>query len=156
MKNFDKFLDWARDNDWIIEEAEESYKMPPGFAGKIPQWESTAVGYNIISNREETVFLVVGESLQCEETESQTFRWDTFKNISLEASEGDEREAVTEWWKYHFPVLMIVSGEYEFYAADIRDGSVVNGAEPMFEETTKTADSIDEFFEMITKGEIIL
>ena len=86
MKNFDKFLDWARDNNWIIEEAEADYETPPEFAGKIPEWEDIARHYKNIAGSDETVFLVVGESLRCEETEGQSFRWDTFKNISLEAS----------------------------------------------------------------------
>lgn len=110
--------------------------------------------YKLIINPQERIWFVTGDSLENETPGSEGFQWDTFKNICIEASE-DGGKTETAWWDKRFPfILSIDYGDYEFFAINTDDGSIEYGIEPLFDETEKVADSLDEFWEMAVSGGI--
>ncbi|HAA6465519.1 TPA_asm: hypothetical protein GFZ78_01130 [Listeria monocytogenes] len=52
--------------------------------------------------------------------------------------------------------MMSVGGCYEYYAITLKDGSVVHGSEPEFEESSIVAESFADFLLKIKIGKIIL
>ena len=58
------------------------------------------------------------------------------------------------WWDNHCPLLYSVIECYEFYTINLRDGSVEYSCEPIFEESEKVADSLDDFFCKVINGDI--
>ncbi|MBQ8569673.1 MAG: hypothetical protein IJ446_10700 [Oscillospiraceae bacterium] len=159
MKGFEKFLEWAKKHDWIIETAEEGkYKLPEIYKGKIGYIEQLAEKYKCICNPDEDAWLVFGEHIS--EHGEDGFAWDTFKNITLNACDTDDEfdkqlyKEAYNWWEKHYPFYIAVYDCYEFYAVNTDDGSVVYGMEPMFEDAEKVADSVDEFFENVIAGKV--
>lgn len=154
MNSFEKFLRFVKEKGWTIEKADgKGHMLPEVYRGKTGYFEEIADKYSNIINSYENVWFSVGDTLE-DEKENDTFRWDTFKNISLLSTE-DGGKTEREWWDRHFPFLLSVrSGEYEFFAINTDDGSVEYGFEPMFEETEKVADSLDDFFEKAVSGEL--
>ncbi|EDJ9677123.1 TPA: hypothetical protein IP792_000204 [Listeria monocytogenes] len=52
--------------------------------------------------------------------------------------------------------MMSVGGCYEYYAITLKDGSVVHGSEPEFEESLVVADSFVDFLLKIMAGEMVI
>ncbi|EAF5052010.1 hypothetical protein C2W34_08740 [Listeria monocytogenes] len=52
--------------------------------------------------------------------------------------------------------MMSVGGCYEYYAITLKDGSVVHGSEPEFEESSIVADSFADFLLKIMAGEMVI
>ncbi|MCI5752023.1 MAG: hypothetical protein MR038_05995 [Oscillospiraceae bacterium] len=158
MSGFEKFLEWAEKHGWRIEECAEgeSYDIPEVYRGKLGEFEDIIKKYRVISNPGYTAWLVLGSSLSDTSPDSAEITWDYYKSISIDAADGDdELNAVNQWWDRHFPFLLSVDYGYEFYAVNTEDGSVVYACEPMFEDGEKAADSIDEFFAGVVKGEYL-
>lgn len=189
MCGFERFLNWAKEQNWSVKEiGAEKYELPEVYRGKIDEWEKITQMYEKIENADGTIHLVLGELLRCDPMVAKKYKiiwrgpspdetdpefdydrllnsdddlpilWDTFKLISLDVAEPDkeEMETVEKWWDKHFPFLIYTGWEYEFYAVDVENGTVVNGFEPEFEDTEKVADSLNDFFEKIVSGDIIL
>ncbi|WP_427870605.1 hypothetical protein [Leucobacter luti] len=63
-----------------------------------------------------------------------------------------QRAQVSEFWEAHLPILMRADGDSAFLTLNRRNGAVVSGCEPAFEETTELAASVDEFFRAVIDG----
>lgn len=158
MSAFESFMQFIKEKGWIIEEADgKGHMLPEVYKGKTGYYEEIADKYSVIMNVEENVWFTVGEDLEDEESydeESRPIRWNTFMNMSISTSE-DGGKTEREWWDKRFPFLLSVKyGEYEFFAVNTDDGSVEYGFEPLFEETEKVADSLDDFFNKAVSGEM--
>lgn len=184
MSCFEQVIQILNKEGWTIRGVKEKkYEIPQIYRGKIFEFEDIANKYDVIVNPDDTVWFVIGEHLKCdadvalknkilggyEDTESGLtasdiinsseklpFLWDTFKNISIGASEDN---GVTEqkWWDKHFPFIMSVKdGYYEFYSVNVDDGSIEYGTEPMFEDTETVAASFEDFWNKIISEKIEL
>ena len=51
---------------------------------------------------------------------------------------------------------MSVGGDYIYYAIELSTGRIVEGSEPEFEDVTAAAASLEDFFDKIADGEIVL
>lgn len=95
-----------------------------------------------------------------EDRGNDAFRWNELELMSLQAAEEEHddewKRAIMCFWNGHLPVYLSVAGEYEYYAIRMRDGVIVHGTEPEFEETTEIAPSFPRFLEMVCTGKIIL
>ncbi|MHC4830940.1 MAG: hypothetical protein ACYTFT_11410 [Planctomycetota bacterium] len=78
------------------------------------------------------------------------FSWDEIERQSLAATGSDPGWAseVREFWDNHIPIALSVRDGYA-YLAIARDGSIVRGEEPEFEETTHIAESYEQFLKLI-------
>lgn len=76
--------------------------------------------------------------------------------VSLEGAEGDAEweNEIKEFWDNHLPIIMSVKCGYSYYAISMKNGSIVQGAEPEFEECEVIAGSFEEFIKKIIKKEI--
>ncbi|MCX4354871.1 MAG: hypothetical protein OSJ43_01460 [Oscillospiraceae bacterium] len=85
------------------------------------------------------------------------FAWNEFQKIEHEnAFEDDDRDAVEQFWRGHLPIMMSVGGGYKYWALRLADGKSVSGYEPMFEETSVAANSLEDFLKKIIDGCISL
>ena len=156
----DKFLNWAKENGWTVEESTESQTLPTAVAERYPdlpaEWyEFTEYLKNCADASDTVWFLMMDGYSPKDENEWQ---YNEFERISLEAADGDERwtEQIQNFWNGHFPIVMSVRDGYAYYAIRIADGSVVSGAESEFEETEVAAESFGEFLQKVISGEIQL
>jgi len=92
------------------------------------------------------------------QTDESKFIWNEFEKISIEAAEDDEKliQEVNEFWDLHLPIIFRVGGDYEYYAINISNGSVVYSFAPYFEEAEEVAISFYDFLDKIIKGVILI
>lgn len=77
------------------------------------------------------------------------WQWNEWELISLQSAEGDDewKEKIVDFWNNHLPIFLSVRDGYSYYAISMEDGSVVQGAEPEFEECKLVAASLADFLE---------
>ena len=71
--------------------------------------------------------------------------------ISLKSAENDDewKESTTNFWNNHLPIFLSVKDGYAYYAISMKDGSIVRGSEPEFEECKLVAVSFADFLEKL-------
>ena len=107
-------------------------------------------------NAEENVwFLCINDYLEDDE---DSFKWNEFETISLDAADDENELAngIKNYWNKHFPIIMSVKNNYEYYAINIENKKIVYGYEPEFEESKIIANNFKELLDKIMKGEIKL
>ena len=84
------------------------------------------------------------------------FKWNEFESMSLEAAEEDLtwKEDIKFFWDNNLPIIMSVANDYAYYAIN-SNGEIVLGTEPEFEEVKKTANSFEEFVNMIMTNKVL-
>ena len=119
----------------------------------IPElWQEFIGKVRCMVNTDETIWFLGTDDFSFQS--DQAFRWNEWELISLESAEGDTEwcNEVKQFWDEHLPIVMSVRTGYSYYAIFIRDGSVVKGSEPEFEECEVAADSFKTFIESILNG----
>lgn len=78
--------------------------------------------------------------------------------MSLDAAEGDSSwiAEIKSFWNDHLPICLSLKDGYSYYALCLKDGTIVTGEEPEFEETTQVAPSFRDFLQMLCNGELDL
>lgn len=108
------------------------------------------------TNEDETAWFITPKGFA--ESDPEKWRYNEFELISLEAANDDNdtewSSEITEFWNNYMPVALNIEGGYSYYALSMKDGSVVYGCEPEFEEPETTADSFEKFLEKIISGEM--
>jgi hypothetical protein len=144
----DTFFTWA-ENNWQIEFSPSPQQFPDEIIQRYPnipaEYRLFYEKINLCANESDTTwFLSKNDFL---ETNEDSFVWNTFEKISLDAADNDEElmAQIKEYWDCHLPIVLSVGGEYEYYAINVNTGAVVQGYEPEFEESSKVADSFLEF-----------
>ena len=79
--------------------------------------------------------------------------------MSLEAAEDDENECnnIQKWWDNYIPILLSVRDGYSHFSMSLCEnsfGQIVEGYEPIYEDTIIVANSLKEFLEKIMSNEI--
>ena len=79
-------------------------------------------------------------------------------SVSLDAAEGDNSwtAEIKSFWNEHLPICLSLKDGYSYYALCLKDGTIVTGEEPEFEETTEVAPSFRDFLQMLCNGELDL
>ncbi len=74
------------------------------------------------------------------------FAWNEWEQQSVDAAGDDSEwiEQIRSFWDQHLPVALSVKDGYMYYALR-KDGTVVSGREPEFEETTHAATTYAAF-----------
>jgi hypothetical protein len=160
MEKINDFINWATKNGWKItlknndvgnlpQDIIERYNIPIEYKYFLETIEDCV-------NADDNVwFLCIKDYLPKPEN---TFRWNEFELMSLEAAE-EEDELINEiknYWNKHFPIIMSVEGDYEYYAINVENKKIVYGYEPEFEEGKIVANNFDELLAKIINKEIEL
>lgn len=130
---------------------------------KCVNWESLASGrlvhapdelhdfissYSICANPDDTAWFL-NPSDYADKTDT-VFPWNEFKNQSKESADAEEWEKINTFWNAHIPFLFSVKNGYTYLAYIIERndrGKIVCGNEPIYEEVSVIAESLDEFKE---------
>lgn len=155
----DIFLQWAVKKGWKVEMRQEPANLPSTVLERynpIPkEWISFISKVKFCISDSGTVWLLSAEDyLPKDNTE---WRYNEFELISLDAA-SDDRESenrIRAFWNQHLPIVMSVGEEYEYYAIDIQNGTIVCGNEPEFEEIKVVAASFAEFLQKIAEEKIV-
>ena len=99
--------------------------------------------------------------LGIEDFDGQThtgWHWNEWELLSREAAEGDSEweKSIVEFWDNHLPIFMSVRGGYSYYAISMKDGSIVQGNEPEFEECELVASSFSDFLKKVMRDDLQL
>jgi hypothetical protein len=160
MDKIRNFVKWAENNGWKIttknnilenfpKDIVERYNIPD-------EYKKFLENIEVCTNVDENVwFLCIGDYLPKSE---DSFRWNEFELISLEAADGDIEmiNEIKNYWNKHFPIIMGVKGGYEYYAINVENKKIVYGYEPEFEEGKIVSNNFEELLEKIIKKEIEL
>ncbi len=68
----------------------------------------------------------------------------------------DDEAEIKSFWNEHLPICLSLKDGYSYYALCLKDGTIVTGEEPEFEETTEVAPSFRDFLQMLCNGELDL
>lgn len=120
------------------------------------QWLDFISTVKSIKNNDDTTWFLCKDDFDVQEEDA--FQWNEWELVSLESAEGDgERETeINKFWNNHLPIIMSVKGSYSYYAISIKNGSIVQGAEPEFEECEIVANSFEELLRKIINNKILL
>ena len=160
MKEINEFFAWAKNNNWQLELSSDKKQFPNEVLQRyinIPvEYTSFYEQITLCHNQSFTSWFLTEEDFL--QTDERKFAWNEFEKISLGAAEDDEKliKEVNDFWKLHLPIMFCVGSDYEYYAINISNGSVVNGYEPEFEEVTEEAKSFCDFLGKIINGEIVV
>lgn len=156
---FEEFLTYMKEQGWNIELNKVRKKHLPkvieeNYANAPSPWLDFILDVKSISNSNDTTWFLCSDDFEAQEEE--LFRWNEWELISLESAEGDVEweNKIKEFWKSHLPIIMSVIDGYSYYAISIRNGSIVRGEEPEFEECEIIADSFEKFLKGIINKRI--
>lgn len=155
------FFDYMKENGWNVElnEMQNSY-LPEAITSRyrnIPkQWLEFFSNIKHMISSDETIWFLSAEDFDMQSDDA--FQWNEWELISLESSKGDTEweNKIKKFWNNHLPIVMSVKGCYSYYAISIKDGSIVHGSEPEFEECEAVASSFMDFIERIARNELQL
>ena len=156
-----EFLTCMKERGWNVElnQGDEVYlpkKLEERYTN-IPQaWLDFISAVKCIKNNEDTTWFLCVDNFEVQR--DNAFQWNEWEIISLEGAESDAEweNEIKEFWNSHLPIILSVNGGYSYYAIFMKDGSIVQGEEPEFEECTKVANSFDEFMKKIIEKEIFI
>ena len=133
---------------------DERLSLPPLIVSRYP-WIPADVAEAIGKLRElvhpTETFWILAVSDYKGESES-AFAWNEWEIITTEGPHFSESDILKtkSFWDHHFPLALSVGNGYEYFALT-RDGTVVTGAGPDFEETEAFADSYPAFLWKVAK-----
>ena len=152
------FAEWAKAEGWKVELQAHEVQLPPAIRKRFPQIPHDVVGFisqvKTCVRKDDTAWMLCVEDF----VRNEGFRWDEFERLSLDAASDDVewQGRITSFWNDHLPVVISCKGEYCYFAVRLKDGVVVRGDEPEFEETTEVAKSFGALLEAISKGTIVI
>jgi hypothetical protein len=159
MEKINDFINWIKNNGWKITLENNDIKNLPRNVFErynIPVEYKQFLGNvkNCVNADENVWFLCIEDYLPKSE---DSFRWNEFELISLEAADDIElTNKIKNYWNKHFPIIMSVEGDYEYYAINVENKKIVYGYEPEFEESKTVANNFYELLEKIINKEIQL
>lgn len=79
------------------------------------------------------------------------FAWNEIEKMALGGTEDDaEKRTIAAFWDRHLPIAMAPDGDYDYLAISMRDGAVVHGYAPEWEEVTHVAPSFDHWLGLLS------
>ena len=155
------FIEWAENNDWhVVRKNSETLNLSKKFTKRYTQipyeyQEFLMCVDEFVSPSEKIWFLCESDY---NNKSNSAFKWNEYEIISLDAAGKDRnwKREIISWWDKYLPIVMSVQDGYSYYAIDLYNekGAIVEGCEPEFEEVTKIADNLEDFFDLIIKNKI--
>jgi hypothetical protein len=85
-------------------------------------------------------------------TSGLAFAWNAWEILTLDSARKSRDEqwaaSIRSFWDEHFPIFISVKGEYAYFAIEKGTLKIVNGIEPVFEETVFVTDSFADLLKM--------
>ncbi len=133
-------------NNYLPEEIADRYKNIPSL------WREFIVTIKEIMCPDETEWFLCVDDFDWRLYRVHTaWHWNEWELISLKSAESDDewKESITNFWNNHLPIFLSVKDGYAYYAISMKDGSIVRGSEPEFEECKLVAVSFADFLEKL-------
>lgn len=160
MNTIEKFIEWAKKNDWDIER-HDSFNLPDYILRRFSHIPKDYLDFlskiKSCINKTDTVWFLCRRDFLNPPKEG--FRWNEFEIMSLEeaGSLNDWKFQIRGFWDYHFPIVMSVGGvNYKYYAIDLTNNkdTVVFGQFPNFNNPSIVASDFIDFLEKIMEDKI--
>ncbi|MBR1528186.1 MAG: hypothetical protein IJ642_02650 [Oscillospiraceae bacterium] len=140
-----EFLKFAGEKQWHIEENTEKFPIPEEIFQRysVPEsWLNFIAYFSCCASPEENFWL-----LTCQDYQNQNaFAWNEAEQLSLASAQNEtESRRIKAFWNQHIPIAFRTDGDYVYYAIRLKDGAVISGCEPEFEECEIIAGSFPEF-----------
>lgn len=157
----DKFLDCMKNRGWTVETNKEqkfclSEPMKSRYTGYPESWVEFVSTVKSMIRGDEEVWFLCSEDYDVQG--DKAWQWNEWELLSLEAAGNDAawKDEIRKFWDGHLPVFLSLESGYAYYAISIKEGSIVYGSEPEFEECKIVADSFEDFMKKIIRGELQL
>ena len=134
------------------------FKLPARIARRYPRLPEELTDFisrmSVCTNQAQTTWFL------CEAdyagTSDSAFTWDEWERLSLGSAKDDKKACaeISGFWDSHFPFMFSVHSGYSFHAVCLdpsRYGTIVEGYEPAFEETTQVAESFGAFLALLLR-----
>lgn len=84
---------------------------------------------------------------------SRAYAWNEWESQSLEAAGSDDalKVSIKSFWDIHLPIIMSVKSGYAYFALNLETLQIVQGEEPIYEDSSPLASSLAELFSLIMK-----
>ena len=106
-----------------------------------------------VCSPDERAWFLTGENFN--ESDGFAFAWNEWERLSLDAAQEDDDEAwaqeIREFWDGRLPIFTSVKSGYAYFAMDKTSREVVQGEEPVFEESSRIAGSFAELLGMLAE-----
>ena len=156
-----EFLAYMEKQGWTVEMNEEQEfclpePMKSRYAGCPESWVRFVSIVKSMVRKDERAWFLCAEDYDMQG--DKAWQWNEWELLSLEAAENDTawKDEIRKFWNGHLPIFLSLENGYAYYAISMKDGSVVYGAEPEFEECETVADSFEDFMERVISGRIQL
>ena len=160
LHQLDSFLTAARSSGWTVSRRAEPRDMSApilvGRFGRIPVDYAFFLSHvTECVNEGQNAWFLTEADYKAQDVPENTFRWNEWELISLEACDGDVDLAkrVTDFWNAHLPIMSSVFSDYAYIAIRLSDGVVVYGYAPDFEEPSVVCQSLAEF--LVNLGDLL-
>ena len=157
----DKFVAYMENQDWTAKmNGEQEFSLPEPmksrYAGYPESWVRFVAIVKSMVRKDERAWFLCAEDYNMQG--DKAWQWNEWELLSLEAAENDTawKDAIRKFWNAHLPIFLSLENGYAYYAISMKDGSVVYGAGPEFEECETVADSFEDFMEKVISGRIQL
>ena len=156
-----EFLAYMEKQGWTVEMNEEQEfclpePMKSRYAGYPESWVRFVSIVKSMVRKDERAWFLCAEDYDMQG--DKAWQWNEWELLSLEAAENDTawKDEIRKFWNGHLPIFLSLENGYAYYAISMKDGSIVYGAEPEFEECETVADSFEDFMEKVINGRIQL
>lgn len=157
----ENFLTYMRERGWMVEVKDEpAFCLPEPMKSRYAEypesWRRFVAAVESMVRKDERAWFLCAEDYDIQG--DKAWQWNEWELLSTEAAEEDTqwKEEIKRFWDGHLPILLSLESGYAYYAISMKDGSVVYGSEPEFEECETVADSFEDFMERVVSGEITL
>lgn len=158
----ENFLSCMRGWGWTVEANEKKNfclpePMKSRYAPGFPEsWMEFVSAVKSLVRKDERAWFLCAEDYDIQG--DKAWQWNEWELLSLEAAGNDAawKDEIREFWDGHLPFFLSLDGGYAYYAFSMKDGFVVHGGEPEFEECEAVADSFEDFMKKVIDGRIQL
>lgn len=155
------FLAYMREHEWNVEVNEKQIcclpePMKSRYNGYPESWLRFISIVKSMVRKDERVWFLCAEDYDIQG--EKAWQWNEWELLSLDAAGVDAawKAEIEKFWNGHLPIVMSLEDGYAYYAINMKDGSVVHGSEPEFEECETVADSFEDFIEKVIGNKIQL
>ena len=155
------FLTYMREHEWNVEVNEKQICcLPEPMRSRYNEYPESWLRFiSIVKSmvrKDERVWFLCAEDYDIQG--DKAWQWNEWELLSLEAAGDDAawKAEIEKFWNEHLPIVMSLENGYAYYAITMKDGSIVHGSEPEFEECETVADSFEDFIEKVIGNKIQL
>ena|GEM_PF-3146752 len=160
MDPIEKFIIWAKDNEWTVKNKITKLNLPKDIIERYPNINQEYRQFlNVIENcvtPDETVWFLCENGYNI----NQDIAWpyNEFEEMDLETVDNEqEKDDIKNYWNRFMPIVFSVGGDYLYFALDTQDrsGSIVQGFVVDSGEYIVIASSFYEFLDKIMNNQVV-